>query len=213
VPVTQTPAPRSEDEAREILAAELDGLSERADALGEAGAQAVAAWSLQMAYEFEAAQMAWARTVELEPHNAQARFNEGVCLLEVESLEAAEQAFRHALEIDAAVTEGEPGEGLDWFEEDPHFKLGNVQHLRGDLEAACVHYARSAQRNLTAVEALTELIRCRLALGQAEKALEAIDRLTTRAARLSVRAEAEAYRAEARALLSAAAESESEAGS
>jgi tetratricopeptide (TPR) repeat protein len=192
--------PRDDAEAGAALEAELERLAPRREALGEGGVYAVAAWSLQMAYEWEAAVLAWTRAVACLPDNAPAVFQLGVCRLELGELDAASKLFERALDVDSGVAAGGAGEALDWFEEDPHLKLGNVHHLRGDLERAIACYDRSATRNRTAVEALTEIVRCHLARNDAARALAAADRLAHRSSRPSVLAEVEMFRSAARAL-------------
>lgn len=194
-------APRDDAEAHAALDAELERLAPHSAELGDGGLHAVAAWTLQMAYEWEAAALAWSRAIECMPGNAPAVFNLGVCRLETGDLDAAAALFHRAVEVDSAVTGEGGGEALDWFEEDPYLKLGNVHHLRGDLERAIEAYDQSARFNLTAVESLAEIVRCRLAQKDGKRALEAADRLARRSSRPSVLAQVEAFRHVARGLL------------
>ncbi len=199
----ESPPKRSDDEARALLATELARLAPRSEALGEAGLHAVAGTTLQSGLEWEAALLAWGRARELEPRNVEALFCEGVCLLELGSLDEAADRFRAAAKLDDELEDQPAAERLDWYEQDPWFKLGNALHAKGALDGAIDAYEKSAVSNATAVEALHELTRCHLALKDPRAALHALDRLDRRAVRLSVRAEVNALRADAKAMLSA----------
>lgn len=186
---------RTDAEARSILDAELARLGSRREALGEAAVHSVAGWNLEHALEWEAAALAWRRAFELDERDVCALFHLGVCLLELARFEEAAAAFRRSAALDAEVAR------LDWFDEDPEYRLGNALHAAGRLEEAIDAYERSARRNALGVDALREAARCRLARREAMEALDALKRLERRAVRLSVRAEVQAMRAEAEAML------------
>ena len=191
---------RSPEEAEQILAAELSRLEPRREALGAEGCFAVAGWTLQHALEWEAALLAWRQVTAYKPRNVEAAYAEALCLLEMSRFADAAQRFRDVIELDAE-TVGSGGEGLDWMEDDPEYRLGVALHAMGDLTAAIEAYERSASRNEIAVDALREICRARIALGHAKEAIDAANRLERRAIRLTVRAEALQFRAEARSLL------------
>jgi tetratricopeptide (TPR) repeat protein len=190
----QTPAARSDEEAPAILAAELDRLAPRRSALGEAGVHAVAGWTLEHAMEWEASALAWRRAHEIDPDDPSAVLHAGVCELELGRWAVAADAFRRAIDVDARVGR------LDWFDEDPAYRLGTALHAAGDLDGAIAAYEQSAHRNALGVDALHELSRAHLARRDGRAALEALRRLESRAVRLTVRAQVQAMRAEARAL-------------
>ena len=187
-------AQRTENQARDLLRAELERLAPRREALGEQGVHAVAGWTLEHALEWEASALAWSRAAELDPRDVAAVFHLGVCRLELGQWDEAARTFRRAMELDDEVGR------LDWFDEDPAYRLGNALHAEGDVARAVAAYEESARRNVVGVDALREVARCHLAEGRADAALDALARLERRAVRLSVRAEVQALRAEARAL-------------
>lgn len=189
------PFSRTESEARALLDAELDRLSSRRAALGEAGVHAVAGWNLEHAMEWEAAEIAWRRAAELDPADAGSAFHVGACLLETSRFGDAVRAFRLAIELDAVKPR------LDWFDEDPEYRLGNAHHAAGEFDEAVAAYERSAARNELGVDALREAARVHLHMKAGREALDALKRLEKRAVRLTVRAEVQALRAEAEALL------------
>lgn len=194
------PARRTDAEAAAILAAELDRLAARREALGDAGAHAVAGWGLQHAMEWEAALLAWSNVLEADPRDVEAAHARGLCLLELSRWQDAADAFRAVIELDAALAAaGEPA--LDWMEDDPAYRLGVALHAMGELRAALDAYEESARRNGITVDALREICRVRIVLCEPREALDAVARLEKRAVRLSVRAEAMAFRAEAKAML------------
>ena len=186
---------RTDAEARAILDAELARLAPRRDQLGEAGVHSVCGWTLEHAMEWEAAAIAWRRTFDLDEKDAAALFHLGVCLLEMSKFTDAETVFRRAIDLDEKV------ERLDWFDEDPEYRLGNALHAQGNLEEAVAAYERSAVRNIVGVDALREAARIRIVRGEGREALDVLRRLERRAVRLTVRAEVQALRAEAEALL------------
>jgi len=192
---------RTPDESRTILAAELARLAPRRDALGEAGAHAVAAWTLMNAFEFEAAALGWAGVLEDAPRDVEAVFRHAHCLLELGRHDEAADGFRTAHALDAEVSDDPAGEGLDWLEDDPAYRLGNCLHVAGDLTAAIQAYEESVRRNTIGVEALREIACCHLARENAEAALDAVSRMESRAGRIAVRADALALRAEAERML------------
>ncbi len=188
---------RTPDEARAILATELVRLAPRRAALGEAGAYAVAAWTLMHAFEFEASVLGWATVLEHAPRDVEAVFRHAHCLLELGKYDAAAEGFRAAHALDAELADDPAGEGLDWLEDDPAYRLGNCLHASGDLPAAVEAYEESARRNTIGIESLREIARCHLATGSTGGALDAIGRMESRASSLAVRADALALRAEA----------------
>ncbi len=190
VPVTRTDA-----DARRILEEELARLAPRREALGEEGVNAVAGWTLEHAMEWEAASLAWRRAFEIDGRDVAALFHLGVCLLEVAQYAEAADVFRRSIALDAEVSR------LDWFDEDPEYRLGTALHAQRDLRAAIDAYERSAARNALGVDSLREAARCRLALGEGREALGLLARLERRAVRLTVRAEVQAMRADAEVLL------------
>jgi tetratricopeptide (TPR) repeat protein len=103
--------------------------------------------------------------------------------------------FRRAIALDETV------QRLDWFDEDPEYRLGNSLHAQGRFDDAVAAYERSAARNVVGVDALREAARIRIVRGEGREALEVLKRLERRAVRLTVRAEVQALRAEAEALL------------
>jgi tetratricopeptide (TPR) repeat protein len=117
-----------------------------------------------------------------------------VCLLELSKFADAATVFRRAIDLDAEVSR------LDWFDEDPEYRLGNALHAQGDFEGAIAAYERSAERNIVGVDALREAARLRIVRGEGDAALDVLRRLERRAVRLTVRAEVQALRAEAEAL-------------
>ncbi len=186
---------RTDAEARGLLDAELARLEPRRAALGETGLHAVAGWTLEHAMEWEAAVVAWRRASELDPSDAGAVFHVGACLLEMSRFADAADAFRRAILLDAQRPR------LDWFDEDPAYRLGNAHHAAGEFDLAVEAYERSAARNELGVDALRETVRIHLHRGNGRGALDVLRRLEKRAVRLTVRAEAQAFRAEAEALL------------
>lgn len=195
------PPTRTHDEAHALLGEQLELIGERREQLGEEGAYEVAGWRLQMAMEWEASALAYARCFELNDRSVQALFGRGVCALELSRWDEAADLFRRALELDDALEADEGAERLDWFDEDPAYRLGNALHAKGDLDAACEAYAESARRNASGVEALRELVRCEIVRGRGPEALDAVNRMERRAVRLTLRAEVQVLRAEAEALL------------
>ena len=195
--VVPDPFARSESQARAALDAELARLAPRREQLGEAGVHAVAGWTLEHALEWEAAKLAWGRAIELDPSDPASHFHLGVCLLELSDWTAAADVFRRASALDAEVNR------LDWFDEDPEYRLGNALHAAGDFGGAIEAYERSAHRNVVGVDALREAARLRILRREGREALEVLHRLERRAVRLTVRAEVQALRAEAEALLRA----------
>ncbi len=195
------PAPRDQESAHARLHEELARLADRPHAagggLGASAAHAVAAWTLAHAFEYEAAELAWARVVELEPRSLEAVYQRGMCLLELGRYADAERCFRAALALDAALRSDPDAELLDWIEDDPALRLGNCRHALGDLDGAIEAYELSARRNTVAPDALREIARCRLARGDGAGALAALTRMQQRATRPAQRAEIEALRAEA----------------
>jgi tetratricopeptide (TPR) repeat protein len=189
------PFDRTDAQARALLDAEIERLASRRDALGEAGLHAVAGWRLEQAMEWEAALIAWRRACELEPHDAGPVFHVGACLLETSKFADAADAFRRAIELDVATPR------LDWFDEDPEYRLGNAHHAAGEFDAAVAAYERSAARNELGVDALREAARVHLHRRAGREALDVLHRLEKRAVRLTIRAEVQALRAEAEALL------------
>lgn len=194
--MTTTPTARSDAEAQTLLAEELEHLSARREALGEAGVYSVAAWRLQMAMEFEAAALAWHRAHELAPERPEPVHGEALCRLELGQWDRAADLYRLAIEVDAAAASDPDAETLDWEEQDPAFGLGMALHAAGELEAALEAYEVSAARNMIGVEALHEQYRCLMALGRPQDASAVLDRMERRTARLSVRATVQALRAE-----------------
>ena len=188
------PGARSEAQARSLLDEELDRLAPRREALGECGAHAVAGWTLEHALEWEAAALAWQRASDLDAIDAPAVFHLGLCLLELGRFADAAAEFRRAAEIDSASNR------LDWFDEDPAYRLGNALHAQGEFDAALAAYEESAARNVLGVDSLREVARLHIVRGEREAALRALTRMETRAVRLTVRAEVQALRAEAQAL-------------
>jgi tetratricopeptide (TPR) repeat protein len=195
---------RTPDEAAAILADAVKELASRREALGEGGTFAVAAWSLTHAWEFEAAEIAWARVLEHEPRALEAVYQRGMALIELSRFDDAAAAFRHAIELDAELRGDPNSELLDWIEDDPSYRLGNCHHASGDLERAIVAYEESARRNTVAVDALREIARCRLAREEPREALAALRRLDDRVVKPAVRAEVLALRADAERMLRAA---------
>jgi tetratricopeptide (TPR) repeat protein len=189
---------RTSEQARALYDAELARLASRRQHLGEEGVHAVAGWTLEHAMEFEAAALAWARAFELDPKDVAALFHLGVCRLETGEYAAAADIFRRAIVLDDEVAL------LDWFDEDPEYRLGNALHAAGDFDAAIEAYERSASRNVVGVDSLREAARIRILRGQGREALEVLARLERRAVRLTIRAEVQALRAEAEALPDAA---------
>ena len=186
---------RTDDEARTILDAELARLAPRRGALGEAGVHAVAGWTLTHAMEYEAAALAWRRALELDSRDVAALFHLGLCLLELSRFEEAADVFRRAVVLDAEV------ERLDWFDEDPEYRLANALHAVGDFDGALAAYERSAARNMVGTDALREAARLHIVRGEGRAALDVLARLERRAVRLTIRAEVQALRAEAEAAL------------
>jgi tetratricopeptide (TPR) repeat protein len=189
---------RSDAEAHALLDAELERLAPRRATLGEAGTHAVAGWTLEHAMEWEASALAWSRAFELDPQDVGALFHLGVCRLEISDWGGAAEIFRRAAALDAELAR------LDWFDEDPEYRLGNALHAAGDFEEAIAAYERSASRNVVGVDALREVARLRILRREPHEALEVLARLERRAVRLTIRAEVQALRAEAEALLDAA---------
>jgi tetratricopeptide (TPR) repeat protein len=190
-----TPVSRTDAEARTLLDAEVARLAPRREALGEDGTYAVCGWTLEHAMEWEAASLAWRRAFDLDPRDVGALFHLGVCLTELGQFADAAQVFRDATVLDAEVQK------LDWFDEDPEYRLGVALHAMRDTGAAIEAYERSAARNLLGVDALREIVRCRIVREEPREALEALQRLEHRAVRLTVRAEVQAMRAEAESML------------
>jgi tetratricopeptide (TPR) repeat protein len=189
--------PRTDDETRRAFEAELARLAPRREALGDSGMHAVAGWTLEHAMEWEAAAMAWRRAFELDGEDVSALFHLGVCLLEQGRYAEAAETFRAASALDDRVKR------LDWFDEDPEYRLGTALHAGGDLENAIAAYERSALRNMLGVDSLREVVRCRIQRVETDEALDALARMERRAVRLTVRAEVQAYRAETDALIRA----------
>lgn len=196
----QQPPRRSEDEARDILAAELRRLATHRRELGEGGLHAVAGYALIQAMEWEAALIAWREAQRAEPRDCEAVYSEAMCLLELSRWDDAARRFRDVIELDREVVAA-GGEGVDWIDTDPAYRLGAALHAAGDLDAALTAYEESARRNTIMPDALREVVRVRIAGGDAAAALDALDRLEKRAFRPSIRAEVAAFREEARALL------------
>jgi tetratricopeptide (TPR) repeat protein len=188
------PVSRTDAEARAILEAELARLAPRREALGENGVHAVAGWTLEHAMEWEAAAIAWGRAFEFDARDVSSLFHLGVCRIEMGRYADAAAVLRDAIALDAEVSR------LDWFDEDPEYRLGNALHASGDLTGAIAAYERSAARNVIAVDALREIVHCRIVRGDREAALAALSRMERRAVRLTVRAEVQALRAEAQVL-------------
>jgi len=186
---------RTDAEARALLDAELARLAPRREQLGDAGVHAVCGWTLEHAMEWEASAIAWRHAFDLDERDVAALFHLGVCLLEMSKFGDAETAFRRAIALDEKV------ERLDWFDEDPEYRLGNALHAQGNFEDAVAAYERSAARNIVGVDALREAARIRIVRGEGREALDVLKRLERRAVRLTVRAEVQALRAEAEALL------------
>ena len=186
---------RTDDEARTILNAELARLAPRRGNLGEEGVHAVAGWNLVHAMEYEAAALAWRRALELDPRDVAAQFHLGVCLLELSRWDSAADAFRRAIALDAEVAR------LDWFDEDPEYRLGYALHAMGAFDVAVLAYERSAARNILGTDSLREAARIHILRGDGKKALDVCSRLERRAVRLTIRAEVQALRAEAEAAL------------
>jgi tetratricopeptide (TPR) repeat protein len=186
---------RTDAEARALLDAELARLAPRREQLGDAGVHAVCGWTLEHAMEWEAAAIAWRRAFDLDERDATALFHLGVCLLEMSKFDDAATVFRRAIALDEQV------QRLDWFDEDPEYRLGNALHAQGNFEEAVAAYERSAARNVVGVDSLREAARIRIVRGQGREALDVLMRLERRAVRLTVRAEVQALRAEAEALL------------
>jgi len=186
---------RSDAEARTILDAELARLAPRRRDLGEEGVHAVAGWTLVHAMEYEAAALAWRGALELDARDVAALFHLGVCLLELSRFDEAADAFRRATALDAEVGR------LDWFDEDPEYRLANALHAVGDFDGAVAAYERSAARNILGVDSLREAARIHILRGDGKRALDVLTRLERRAVRLTIRAEVQALRAEAEAAL------------
>ncbi len=184
------PVVRTDAEARAILDSELERLAPRREALGEAGAHAVAGWTLEHGLEWEAAALAWTRAAELDPRDSGAVFHLGVCRLELGRLADSASAFRSAMELD------ERAQRLDWFDEDPAYRLGNALHAAGDFDGAIAAYEESARRNALGIDSLREIARLRILRREWPAARDALSRLERRAVRLTVRAEVQALRAE-----------------
>lgn len=189
------PVSRTDAEARRLLEEELTRLAPRRERLGDAGAHSVAGWTLEHAMEWEAAALAWRRAFEIDGKDVASLFHLGVCLLELAQYAEAADVFRRATALDAEVAR------LDWFDEDPEYRLGTALHAQRDLRGAIEAYERSAARNVVGVDSLREAARCRLALREGKEALDVLRRLERRAVRLTVRAEVQAMRADAEALL------------
>jgi tetratricopeptide (TPR) repeat protein len=185
---------RTDSEARALLDAELARLAPRREALGEAGVHAVAGWTLEHAMEWEAATLAWRRAIDLDAKDVASVFHLGLCLLEMSRFADAAEVFRTTIELDASV------DRLDWFDEDPEYRLGNALHAGGDFDAAVAAYERSSRRNLLGVDALREAARIHIHRRDRRAALDVLERLEKRAVRLTIRAEVQALRAEAMAL-------------
>jgi tetratricopeptide (TPR) repeat protein len=192
---------RSPEEARALLDEQLDELASRGEALGDDGRYAVAAWRLMHAFEFEAAELAWAATLAGDPRSLEAVFQRGLCLLELGRFDDAAQAFRDAIALDAELRDDPNAEQVDWIEDDPSYRLGNCLHAAGDLESAIAAYEESARRNTVAGDALREIVRVRLAQGRPRDALDALDRLAGRRASVAQQAEMQALRADAERML------------
>jgi tetratricopeptide (TPR) repeat protein len=186
---------RTDAEARSILAAELARLAERRRDLGEEGVHAVAGWTLVHAMEYEAAALAWRRALELDGRDVAALFHLGVCLLELSRFDDAADTFRRAIALDEEVGR------LDWFDEDPEYRLGNALHASGDFDGALAAYERSAARNMVGTDALREAARLHIVRGEGRAALDVLAHMERRAVRLTIRAEVQALRAEAEAAL------------
>jgi tetratricopeptide (TPR) repeat protein len=189
------PIVRTDEQARALLSEEIGRLAPRREALGDAGVHAVAGWRLEQAMEWEAAVIAWRRACEIEPRDAGHVFHVGACLLEMSQFAAAAESFRRAIELDVAAPR------LDWFDEDPEYRLGNAHHAAGEFDAAVAAYERSAARNELGVDSLREAARVHLHRKAGREALDVLHRLEKRAVRLTIRAEVQALRAEAEALL------------
>jgi len=185
---------RTDAEARALFDEEIARLEPRRVALGDAGLPAVVGWRLEQAMEWEASAIAWGRAIEFEPDDAGAVFHLGSCLLEMSRFAEAAEMFRRATALDAAT------QRLDWFDEDPEYRLGNAHHAAGEFDLAVAAYERSASRNLLGVDALREAARIHIHLRRGEEALDVLARLEKRAVRLTIRAEVQALRAEAEAL-------------
>src|SRR5262245_53378130 len=121
---------RTDDEARALLADELARLAAGVAVLGQAGVHAVAGWTLTHAMEYEAAALAWRRAHELDARDVAALFHLGVCLLELSRFPDAADVFRRAIALDSEVNR------LDWFDEDPEYRLGNALHAPGAFDDA-----------------------------------------------------------------------------
>ena len=191
---------RTDTEAREILAREVERLAARREDLGEAGVHAVAGWTLLQSLEFEASAAAWRRVLHLDPEDVEAAYSEALCLLELSRFDEAAERFRGVLVLEERVV-ASGGEALDRMESDPAYRLGVALHAVGRLAEADAAYESSAARNGVGTDALRELARCRLARGDGRGALDAIERLERRTVRLALRAEVMALRADAQALL------------
>lgn len=186
---------RTDEQARALLADELARLAPRREALGETGVHAVAGWTLEHAMEWEAALLAWRRAAELEAADAGPAFHLGMCLLELSRFPEAADAFRRAIALDAAAPR------LDWFDEDPEYRLGNAHHAAGEFDDAVAAYERSAERNLLGIDMLREAARIHIHRENANAALDVLRRMEKRSVRLTIRAEVMALRTEAEALL------------
>ena len=197
---------RTPDEAAALFDEAVEDLAARRSALGEAGTFAVVAWTLLHAWEFEAAELAWARVLELEPKSLEGAYQRGMCLLELSRFDEAADAFRHTIELDAQLRSDPNAEVLDWIEDDPNYRLGNCHHAKGDLDDAIAAYEESAQRNTVAVDALREIVRCHLARNEPTPALAALERLDRRVVRPATRAQVLALRADAERMLRAEAQ-------
>ncbi|MCG3135447.1 MAG: hypothetical protein HMLKMBBP_03103 [Planctomycetes bacterium] len=190
---------RTDDEARRIFEAELSRLSARRAELGEGGVFAVAGYALVHAMEWEAALLAWRGARSFEPDDCELAYSEAMCLLELSRWSDAAAAFRAVIDLDRRIAES-GGDGVDWIDADPAYRLGTALHAAGDLDGALAAYEESARRNTIMPESLREIVRVRLARKEGSLALEAVARLEARAFRPSVRAEAAAFREEALAL-------------
>lgn len=196
-----TPSPRSPQEAEALLAQEATRLAPRREELGEAGVFAVAGWTLQMHLEWEAAELAWGRAAELDPASAEALLGMGICALETGRFLEAAECIRRAIVLDAETSADPDAPSLEWFDEDPAYKLGTALHAAGELAAAVEAYEQSARRNTLGVAALFEAAKCHLACERPAEALEALGRLAPRAKKPGTRADLMALRADAENML------------
>ncbi len=114
--------------------------------------------------DLEGAARAYAKAVELNPNNAAARCNLGICLSDKGEFREAEGHIRKAAEL-------QPDS------KDVQFNLGLVLARQRKFQEALLHYRKALQIDPKFVKAQTNLASALLEMGQADQAIAAYQRV------------------------------------